>query len=383
MEPRPLPCLAELWAYEQQAEELLAAHRSADPPALALIHRCHPRFLDEKVPWLPRRLTAEAIAAVPFDRDDARLVVARGYDFLDWAALAAHVAAVTRRGSPTFLFETAVEAVVDGDVAALRGALGTHPELVRARSTRRTHFDPPVHEATLLHYVAANGVEGHRQRTPPSAVEVTTLLLDAGAEVDALAGFYGGRWATLSLLVSSSHPAAAGLQVALAHLLLDRGAAIEGTGPEAQTPLLTALVFGYLDTAMALAQRGARTDTLEAAAGLGEAARVTSLLTDSDAEARHRALALAAQLGHADAVAALLDAGEDPDRYNPEGFHAHATPLHHAALAGHDAVVRLLVQRGARLDQRDTLYAATPLGWARYQGRRETAEYLAACGAPD
>ena len=63
---------------------------------------------------------------------------------------------------------------------------------------------------------------------------------------------------------------------------------------------------------------------------------------------RHRALALAAQLGHVEIVRLLLDAGEDPDRYNPADSHAHTTPLHQAALAGHDAVVRLLVERGAR-----------------------------------
>jgi uncharacterized protein (TIGR02246 family) len=52
----------------------------------------------------------------------------------------------------------------------------------------------------------------------------------------------------------------------------------------------------------------------------------------------------------ADIVRLLLDAGEDPNRYNPDGLHSHSTPLHQAALAGHDAVVRLLVERGARLD---------------------------------
>jgi hypothetical protein len=38
-------------------------------------------------------------------------------------------------------------------------------------------------------------------------------------------------------------------------------------------------------------------------------------------------------------------------------------PLHQAALAGRDSVVRL-VERGARLDIRDKVYGGTPLGWA-------------------
>ena len=101
---------------------------------------------------------------------------------------------------------------------------------MRARSTRVTHFDPPLHRATLLHYVAANGVEGYRQRTPPNAVAVARVLLEAGADVDALADMYGGQHTTMSLLVSSGHPAKAGLQIALAETLLDFGAAVEGRG---------------------------------------------------------------------------------------------------------------------------------------------------------
>jgi ankyrin repeat protein len=44
--------------------------------------------------------------------------------------------------------------------------------------------------------------------------------------------------------------------------------------------------------------------------------------------------------------------------------------------------VRLLVERGARLDIRDTVYDATPLDWAVHGGRTATAEYLRGRGAP-
>ena len=76
-------------------------------------------------------------------------------------------------------------------------------------------------------------------------------------------------------------------------------------------------------------------------------------LPAADGEQRQLALALATQHGHAEVVASLLDAGVDPNRYNPVGAHAHSTPLHQAALSGHLDVVRLLVERGARLDIRD------------------------------
>jgi ankyrin repeat protein len=92
-------------------------------------------------------------------------------------------------------------------------------------------------------------------------------------------------------------------------------------------------------------------------------------------------MALSAQLGHVDALRILLDAGEDPNRLNPEGHHGHSTPLHQAAFVGHDAAVRLLVERGARLDIRDTLWNGTPLGWALHGNQPATAEYLRSKGA--
>lgn len=380
MDAQPLDYDAPLSAYERQAEELLQGHRVGDERALALIHRCNPRFLDERIPWLQKRLPPGAIAAARFELDDAELTVARAYDFADWPALAQWVGEVECGGSVT-RFESAVESVISGDLARLRELVRSDPELVRARSTRRTHFDPPMHGATLLHYLGANGVEGNRQRTPPNAVEIARALLQAGAEPDALAGFYGWRCATLSLLVSSSHPAEAGLQVPLAELLLDHGAAIEGQGESWGSPLLTALVFGFPDTAAALARRGAVVG-LAAAAGLGRTRDVALGLPHASPLERHLALALAAQLGQLDAARVLLDSGEDPDRFNPERAHAHATPLHHAALAGHLALVRLLVERGARLDLADTIYASTPLGWARHACQSEVAQFLEARGAP-
>lgn len=78
----------------------------------------------------------------------------------------------------------------------------------------------------------------------------------------------------------------------------------------------------------------------------------------------------------------LLDAGEDPNRYNPDGFHAHSTPLHQAVWSNHAGVVALLVERGARLDIQDTIYRGTPLDWANYGGRTAIAEYLRSRGAP-
>ena len=302
--------------------------------------------------------------------DDGQLRVARWYGFESWQALAEFVEAVTRANSPVFEFESAVEAVIGGELTALESSLTKNPELVRARSIRK-------HRATLLHYVAANGVEDYRQKSPKNAARVAEMLLRAGAEVDAPAEMYGGQATTMNMLVSSTPPAEAGVQVALVETLLDFGAAMEGS----EAPLMTALAFGHRAVAEALVRRGAKVDNIAAAAGLGRIEDTRRMFETSDAHSRHLALALAAQHGHVEAVRLLLDAGEDPNRYNPQGSHAHSTPLHQAALAGHDAVVRLLVERGAKLDIQDSMYHGTPLGWAKHAGQVETERYLRAHGA--
>lgn len=377
MQLTPVSFQASLVNYQNQADDLLAGWKARDEDAIRIAVHTHPKFLNPDIPWLPKKLTKEDVLSASFDESDARLAVARWYDFADWLRLEEYVVAVTQDNSPVARFEAAVEAVIDGQVNVLASLVRNHPELVRARSTRVTHFDPPVHRATLLHYVAANGVEGYRQRTPPNAVDVATTLLRASADVDALADMYGGQVTTMSMLVSSGHPEKAGVQVALVHTLIDFGAAVEVRGSgEWTSPLATALAFGYLPAAEALVRRGAAIDTLPIAAGMGRVDDARRLVPTASELDRHRATALAAQLGHVEILQMLLDAGEDPNRYNPKGNHGHSTPLHQAVWSGRDAVVRLLVERGARLDIRDTIHEGTPLDWAEYGGRKEIAAYL-------
>src|SRR5437763_15998786 len=121
--------------------------------------------------------------------------------------------------------------------------------------------------------------------------------------------------------------------------------------------------------------RSARIDLLVTAA-LGRIEDARRLLTGANTEARHLALTLASDFGHVEVVRLLLDAGEDPNRYNPIGGHSHTTPLHQAAGAGHLEVVRLLVERGARLDLKDILWQATPADWAKHAGNTEIEAYL-------
>ena len=135
---------------------------------------------------------------------------------------------------------------------------------------------------------------------------------------------------------------------------------------------------GEFEAVNALIRRGGLVN-LTVAAGLGNIEDARRLLADASAEDRHRALALAAQFGRTEIVRLLLDAGEDPNRYNPAGIHSHSTPLHQAASAGHEEVVRLLVERGgSHLNTIDTLWEGTPAGWAKHAGRKQIEQYLVA-----
>jgi ankyrin repeat protein len=82
--------------------------------------------------------------------------------------------------------------------------------------------------------------------------------------------------------------------------------------------------------------------------------------TDRPSAASANELWEAARRGDAAAVRRILDAGVDvntPFRYG-------ATALSYACDRGHLEVVRVLLERGARVDVEDSFYGATPLDWA-------------------
>lgn len=272
-------------------------------------------------------------------------------------------------------FEAAVEAILDGDASTLRRLLSEDPSMTAQRSLRE-------HRAMLLHYVAANGVE--QQRSPKNLAEMTRILLDAGADPNATCDLYGGKCTTLSLLVSSAHPRAAGVELPVLHLLIDYGASMKPEGEGLWTsPIETALVFHHFEAARALAARGAPVLTVAAAAGLGDLASMRRMLPESSALDRHRAVAMAAINDQVDALRMLIEAGEDLNRLNPAGAHAHSTPLHQAIVAGSFDAVKVLIEHGARTDVRDTVHHATPLGWAEYCKQPAIAQYLRSIGVTE
>ena len=285
----PLPPRPNHAHYKTLAKELVSAANTENPTAVR----------DWAMAWFPRLAkligidfasfeqdtlekmigqfethVAKKIAKEPYSLSDAQWLLARVHDFQNWTEFSGHLGHPFKGPAKGREFDAAVDAIVSGDLATLVSLVRAQPELIRARSSR-------PHRSTLLHYVAANGVENWRQKTPPNAVLVARFLLESGAEVDALAETYGGGKAqtTMNLLVSSTHPNAAGLQSALAEVLLDHGAAINGLEDDG-SPIMTALAFWYGDAALTLARRGARIDNAVAAAGIGRLDLVKHFVAD-------------------------------------------------------------------------------------------------------
>ena len=245
----------------------------------------------------------------------------------------------------------------------LRDHLINHPGLVRQRVVFEggNYFREP----TLLEFIAENPVR--HDNLPPNIVEVARLILDSGARLEQRA-----IDSTLGLVCSGRVPREHSVQIPLIELLCDFGADPDGA-------MGSALGHGEFKAVDTLIRLGAKVD-LAGAAATGRLDDARRALPAAASELRHRALAWAAQFGHTEIVRLLLDAGEDPNRYNPEGSHSHSTPMHQAALAGHVDVVRLLVERGARLDIKDIHHQGTPLEWAEYAKHTELARFLRARG---
>jgi ankyrin repeat protein len=436
MPARDLPARPDLDQYRTQAKDLVKAWKAGDPPALARIRAHHPRLgaLDDgalrraafrlaDAQWViarehgdeswpafaarvagaagpkatpPLRLAedavvrgdAEALAAVlrehgeslrrgvpstwwgglspSYPEADARAIVAREHFFEHWDAFAAFDAAQRRPGSPIARFEAAVDAIVTGDEATLTRLLREDPGLARARS-------PRTHHATLLHYVGANGVEGFRQRSPKNAVRIAAILLDAGADIDATAGMYGGGSQTLGLIATSIHPVTAGVLEDLLAFFLQRGAAVgPARGGAAWSRLINDChANGRPAAAEYLAARAEGPLDLEAAAGVGRLDLVErhfgpdGMLTgDATPEQRRDGFTWACEYGRTPVVAFLLRHGEDAAAKLPR--HHGQTGLHWAAWGAHDDTVRVLLEAGAPVDARDDRFDGTALGWALY-----------------
>jgi hypothetical protein len=374
----PLPARANLDQYKKRAKDLVKAANSPDPAALnqfvrtwldSLLHSTSltitpqlPVSVDRWIDEVSSFLRAEQQSAQPFTLARAQFILARIHGFESWTKFARHVQDLSRAHSPDGTFENAVEAIVSGDLAALEHLLSSDPSLVRVRSARE-------HHATLLHYVGANGIEGYRQKTPKSIVQIARVLLQAGAEVNATAHVYGGEATALELVATSIHPEQAGLQQELMKLLLDHGASFDATLVNA------CLANGRLRAAEFLAERAVPLD-LESAAGLGRMDVVTSfydaqgnLQPNATSEQRDHGFLWACEYGRNDVLEFLLQRGARLDSSANTG----QTPLHWAVIGGHIDTIKLLLAHGAGPEKKNA-YGGTPLGQALWSALHSTEE---------
>jgi hypothetical protein len=357
MPVRRLPSNPNLDHLKYQAKDLLKEHAARDAAAAQRIREFHPRFA---------RATDAEIFVAHLKLSDAQLTIARESGFQSWTRLKRHIDKPTRTDQLNLphheriedaTFRRAVDLIDAGDAAGLQAYLKKHPELVHQHLTFEgwNYFYNP----SLLQFVAENPVR--HDKLPANIVDVAKVILDAGPAQSELNE-------TLMLVATGRVPRECRMQLPLIDLLCDHGA-------DPNSALRAAVLHNEMEATHALIRRGARVD-LPVAAALGRTEDFRRLLPDADRDDRHLALALASQFGHVEIVRILLDAGEDPNRYNPPGGHSHSTPLHQAAAAGHEEMVRLLVDHGARLDTKDILWHGTPAGWAAHEGKSQVEAYL-------
>jgi hypothetical protein len=340
-----------------QAKDLLRGHAARHPDVAQQIREFHPDFSNAS--------DAEIFKA-SLILSAAQLTIARAYGFPSWPRLKAHVEspALAARLHLPFeeriddpAFRRAVDLLDAGDADGLRRHLKQHPKLVHQHVSFEggNYFRNP----TLLEFIAENPIR--KGRMPANIVDIATVILDVGADRSAMEE-------ALGLVATGRVPRECGTQIPLIDLLTARGADPNGA-------LQAAIAHGEFEAAEALIQRGAHITLAVAAAG-GRIEEFRLLLPKSGGEERHRALAFASQYGHIDIVRMLLDAGQDPSAFNPASAHAHSTPLHQAALAGQEEVVRLLLAHGANPNTKDLLWRGTPADWAQHQGLSSLAAFL-------
>jgi ankyrin repeat protein len=282
-------------------------------------------------------------------------------------------------------FHPAMKAIKEGDVERLRALVREEPSLATSRSTRS--------HPTLLQCLAldANG--------DPNARAMADVLIEAGAELNeplVAAGSIGNR--------------------EVAELLLDRGAAIDGTG--GWSPLEEALYWNNQNVVALLLERGAKVQNLRTAAALGRTDLIESYFNtdgslkpeagkiawpfgslDTIAASNHspkgkhslsdrvnawsqdrqgiinNAFVYACMHGHVDAAQLLLDKGAEINTV-PGGFDYAGTGLHYAALNGHRAMIEFLLDHGADKTVKDTKVGSTAAGWAEHGNHPELLDLL-------
>ena len=276
------------------------------------------------------------------------------------------------------VFQRAVSAIDAGDVRELEQLVAVNPRLVRERFNAPgawlrdevgSALDGFFQRPYLLWFVAEDPVRNGR--LPGNIADVTRVILRA-AEHEGVETLREQLDYALRLVSWSWIARDCNVQIELIDVLIDAGAVLDGN-PE------NALVNGNFAAAEHLVARGAPI-SLATALCLARWDDVRRLGPTASAEDKQFGLVLAALKGKSDALAKVIDFGVDLNA-PCANLYSHATALHHAVYSGSLDAVKVLVEAGADLDTKDTIYEGTPLGWAEHGKQVEIAEFLRERGA--
>ena len=344
---KSLPSRPNLEQLKTQAKELLKQFLAGQPEAVARVREFHPDF-------------ARSFAggnAKPFRLNDAQLVIAREYGFASWPKLKEHVESVlVEDGEPLELLKKAFHA---NDAPLMRKLLERFPEFKAMINEPIGPFDSPA-------------------ITTVKSREMLDVLLDAGADINAKSRWWAGGFGLLDTAepklaayaiqrgaVVNVHAAARlGMLDRLRELIDADPSLVHARGGDGQTPLHFA---STVEIAKFLLDRGADIDTLDVD---HESTPAQWMVRERQEIARYLIqrgcktdLLMASAVGEADLVRKHLDA--DPNcihmrvsdeffpKMNPRsggtiyqwqlGWHVSAHDV--AAQFGHDAILRLLMER--------------------------------------
>lgn len=358
MPTKGLPASADIKHLKYQAKDLLSDFRNGKMSSYQRIREFHPKFA---------KMSDSGIAEQTFSLSDAQLSIAREYGYPSWPRLTEVVVLGDERDislihndridDPVFL--QALDFLDEGNAALLKKYLADHPNLVH----QKVFFEGGNYftEPTLIEFVAENPMRHYK--LPENIVEIARIILEAGAKNN-----QKSLDETVMLVASGRIVREHGAQGPLLNLLCNYGA-------DPVAGMHSALAHGEFEAARLLVTRGAPLD-LSTAASLNLKDDVAKLMGEANKDQIQLGLALSATHGRETIVAMLLDAGADPNRYNPPGGHSHCTPLHSAACEGHLGAVKALVEGGAKFDIGDIHHNMTALQWAVYTKHDEVAAYL-------
>jgi ankyrin repeat protein len=380
---RSLPARPDLGQLKLQARELLRDHRKRNASAAGRIAANHPRMKGKSIAAVLDGALALA---------DAQLVLAREYGFENWAKLKERVERGKKienvKAHPRFA--EALEALRDGNVERLREVIGEAPELVKAR----TNLEPPYgyfSGATLLNHVAAN--PGWERPLPKNIVEVARVLLELGADVDAMT-MGPNRGTTMGLVITSKQASDSNVSAPLIDLLLEYGAKLDLKGkPDHVVPdweRMNALDLPLTNHATRAAERmielGAEVDVC-AAAALGRMDLLRDCF-DEDGELKERPYRRGKRMSARDAIGlALLFAYvnnrkeavdfvlEKDGNWDMTGVNNGAA-MHRAAWEGDLEMVKRLIAKGADIYNRDNPFNSTPLSWAQHNKQQAVFDWM-------